>query len=99
LAEAADFPVPRDVLALGEPVGDPLPGVEDAPDFRGSDDQVVAAAEDGAGFDSAARGVGWYCDAALGLVPPDHGEALGVSIADRRGAEAGAEAPLPKPDG
>ena len=41
----------RDLLPPGELVSDQLPGTEDAPDFRGSDDQVVGAAEGAAWVD------------------------------------------------
>ena len=99
MAEVADGPALRDLFPPGEPVSDQLPGAEDAPGFRCSDDQVVVAPEGAACVDSEARGANWDCEAAPGFAPLDHDEALGVSMAGRRGAVAGAEAPLPKPDG
>jgi hypothetical protein len=90
-AEAADCSGLEDLFPPGALVSDQLPGAEDAPDFRGSDDQVVVAAEGAACVASEGRGADWYCEAAPGFAPLDHGDALGAVTAGWRGAAAGAE--------
>ena len=91
MAEDADGSALRDLLPPGEPVSDQLPGTEDAPGFRGSDDQVVVAAEGAACVVSEVRGADWDCAGALGFAPLDQGETLGAATAGWRGVATGAD--------
>jgi hypothetical protein len=84
LAEDADCAVLGDLFPLCELVADQLPGAEDAPDFRCSDDQVVVAAEGAAWVDSEARGADWYCGEDEGFAPLDQVEVFGAATAGWR---------------
>ena len=66
------------LFATGAPVLDQLPGAEEAPCFRCSDDQ----AEGAPCVDSVVRGTDWDWDEVPGFAPLDQEEALGVAGVD-----------------
>ena len=61
----------------GAPVSDQLPGAEEAPCFRCSDDQAEGAAEGATCVDSEVRGNDWNWDEVPGFAPLDQEEVLG----------------------
>ena len=70
------------MFATGAPVLDQLPGAEEAPGLRCSDDQVEGAAEGAACVDSEVRGTDWDWDEVPDFAPLDQEEALGVADVD-----------------